>query len=190
MGSVKSGAALSCGCYNLERLSERAVHGLSKHPLYRVWASVKARCTNSNEKSYKNYGGRGVKLCEEWRDNPEEFIKWGINNGWKKGLELDKDIKAREMGLEPPLVYSPQWCQFVTKRKNNEITRHSVLITFNGVEKTIIQWARDIGITPNTLQNRIRRYKWPIEKALTEPVNKLLSTRKKHEVLPICKAMA
>lgn len=170
INSAKSGQVLSCGCYNLERLQERAKHGFYCHPLYRLWASVKARCTNENEKCYKNYGGRGVKMCDEWINDPEAFIKWCLNNGWKKGLDLDKDLKAKEMNLPPPLVYSPEWCQFITRKKNNNATRHNVEITFNGMTKNIVQWATYLGVVPNTLQNRIRRRGWSIEKAFTTSV--------------------
>lgn len=179
INTVKSGQTLSCGCYNLERLRGRVKHGLLRHPLYRIWASVKARCTNENEKSYKNYGGRGVVLCDEWLNDPEAFIKWGLNNGWEKGLDLDKDLKAKELNLQPPLIYSPEWCQFITRKKNNNATRHNVLITFNGMTKNIVQWAEHLGMVSNTLQNRLRRRGWSVERAFTEPVIKAPKNKNK-----------
>lgn len=170
-GAVKAGKVISCGCYNRQKSKDAVKHGLLKHPLYRLWASVKARCTNPNEKCYKNYGGRGVRLCSEWLNNPERFINWCLNNGWRKGLQLDKDIKAKQMGAEP-LLYSPVFCQFVTRKENNNSTRYNVLITHNGETRNIVQWAEHLGMVSNTLQNRIRRRNWSIERALTTPISK------------------
>lgn len=169
---VKSGSILSCGCYNKKKLRERAKHRLLKHPLYRLWAGVKSRCTNHKYKSYKNYGGRGVVVCAEWYDNPEAFIKWCLENGWKKGLFLDKDIIALEKNVPEPLIYSPEWCRFVTRKENNNNTRYTVFITFNGMTKNIVQWAEHLGMVSNTLQNRLRRRGWSVERALTTPVGK------------------
>lgn len=173
------GAILSCGCYNKQKLRDRAKHRLLKHPLYRLWANVKSRCYDPKNKAYENYGGRGVKMCDEWVNNPESFIKWCLNNGWAKGLFLDKDIKSIKLGLPSPLVYSPEWCNFVTRKENNNYTRYSVFITFNGVTRNIVQWADHLGMVPNTLQNRLRRRGWSVERALTEPVGKTPKNKNK-----------
>jgi len=171
INSAKAGTTVSCGCYNLEKLKERGTkHGYYNHPVYRIWAHVRSRCYNENCKEYFNYGGRGVEMCVEWKDDPKSMVEWCISNGWEKGLELDKDIKAKQMGV-PPLLYSPDRCMFVTKSVNLSETRHNVWYTYNGVTKTVCQWAEHIGVVKNTLQNRLRRYGWTIERALTEPTN-------------------
>lgn len=172
MTSIRNGQSLSCGCYSAEQTSKRAVrHGYHSHPAYRVWAHLKRRCYNVKAKEYPNYGGRGVEVCDEWKNNPGKFVEWAIQNGWAKGLDIDKDIKAKELGLDP-LLYSPEMCQFVTRRHNLSERRNSVKITYNGFTKTMAQWDEDMGFTKGTLRRRIIKYKWSVEKAFTEPIKK------------------
>lgn len=84
----------SCGCFRRQKAVARFVtHGLRRHPLYRIWADIKTRCYNKNALHYPRYGGRGVKMCSDWKKNPDHFIVWAVANGWRKGLKIDKDIK-------------------------------------------------------------------------------------------------
>ncbi len=113
--NVKRGKSRSCGCLERELTSKRSFkHGYSKtgklHPLYKVWSGVKERCVNKNHKSYKYYGGRGIELCKEWLDNPKSFIEWGLSNGYKKGLEIDR--------IDNDKSYSPINCRFITHQRN------------------------------------------------------------------------
>lgn len=85
-------------------------HGYSKHPLYRVWRHAKARCCNENNERYKYYGGRGITICDEWKNNPKAFIEWCLNNGWKKELEIDR--------INNNGNYTPENCRFVTHTEN------------------------------------------------------------------------
>lgn len=100
-------------------------HQLRTHPLYRVWLQMRYRCNSAKSPDYKNYGGRGVKICNEWGDF-KVFYDWCIQNGWQKGLQLDKDIKARQAGIEP-LLYSPDSCSFVTIKANTQNSRKAKL---------------------------------------------------------------
>lgn len=92
-------------------------HGYAKrneeHPLYSIWEAMKQRCYNPNNDQFEHYGGRGVKItCHEWITNPQKFIEWGINNGWQKGLYLDRI--DNEYGN-----YCPENCRFVTPSVSN-----------------------------------------------------------------------
>jgi len=115
----------SCGCNTAKAKSKAAIkthtkHGYltnKPHPLYSIYNAIMSRCYNKNTKSYKNYGAKGVIICDEWLHHPEVFIKWSIDNGWKKGLEIDKDIKVKNSK-----IYSPLTCMYVTKATN---IRHS-----------------------------------------------------------------
>jgi hypothetical protein len=98
------------------------------------------------------------------------FIEWGIANGWKPGLEIDKDIKAKELGVEP-LLYSPERCKFVTVKENCNSRRSNKYLTYNGVTKTIAEWADFTGIG-HVLYNRLKRKDWSIERCLTSPKQK------------------
>jgi len=90
-------------------------HGLRKHPLYSVWDGMTQRCTNQKTKAYKNYGGRGVVICDEWRGNFKPFYDWCLSNGWRKGLEIDR--------IDNDGNYEPSNCRFISHRLNNLNTR-------------------------------------------------------------------
>lgn len=88
-------------------------HGLSKHPLYRRWQDIKRRCYDPNFRPYPYYGGVGVTMCQEWLGHPERFIAWALEQGWKPGMEIDKDLK-----VPGNKVYSPEACSIVARRDN------------------------------------------------------------------------
>ena len=95
-------------------------HGLRGHPLYDVWAGMKARCSNKNHYGYKRYGGRGIKVCETWEKNFEFFYNWSLLNGYRKGLQLDR--------VDNDGDYEPENCRWVTRTVNmNNADRSSVV---------------------------------------------------------------
>lgn len=97
----------SCGCIHGETVR---THGLGKHPLYYTWHCMKKRCYNSENEGYKNYGGRGIMICDEWLNDFKVFYDWAMINGYKKGLEIDRRDNDGN--------YEPTNCRFVTRRKN------------------------------------------------------------------------
>jgi hypothetical protein len=159
VSNVKTGKKISCGC---KKGLGTPKHGLSEHPLYAAWENMYSRCYNAKVISYKNYGGRGVEMCNEWKDSPEVFIRWGLENGWQIGLELDKDIKGNGM------LYSPETCLFVTRKVNGNNRRVNRKIAYNGETKTLAEWADGLGISHSTFHHRLK--KWSIERAITEPL--------------------
>lgn len=86
--------------------------------LYGVWRAMHQRCFDKTSKSYHRYGGRGVTICPAWYKNFNAFEEWALTNGWQQGLQLDKDIKSNMLGISPP-VYSPDTCQFITRKHNS-----------------------------------------------------------------------
>lgn len=114
--NVKYGLNLSCGCMSytdmIDKLEEGQELAKFSHPLYAIWVNIKNRCYNKNSDHYLYYGAKGCEMCQEWRRSYDRFKKWCIENGWKQGLEVDKDIKGNS------LLYSPETCLIVTKQEN------------------------------------------------------------------------
>lgn len=155
--NLRTGDTKSCGCLKLDLLT---THGYTYHRLYRIWHDMLNRCENSNDPSYKNYGGRGIKVCEEWH-NPKAFIDWALMNGWIRGLQINR--------IDNNGNYESSNCNFVTNKENACNRRDSYFITYNGKTQNLSVWAEGIGISPNVL--RYRLLNWPIERALTELAN-------------------
>jgi len=110
--SLTSGHTKSCGCYAVESARKRMrTHGMTKTALYEVWSGMKARCNNKNNPAYKRYGNRGISVCNEWNDSFLLFYKWAINNGYKKGLMLDRTNNNGN--------YKPANCRFVNRSTQN-----------------------------------------------------------------------
>ena len=159
---LRSGITQSCGCIKREQNVEMfTTHGETHTPLYKLWGGIKNRCYNPNEPKYANYGGRGIKVCSEWESSYESFKNWCLQNGYKKGLTIErKDVDGD---------YSPQNCIFATQKvqQNNRTNNHR--ITYQGVNKTLSEWADYIGMGYKVLEHRINRG-WSIEDALTIPI--------------------
>lgn len=98
--------------------------GLCKNPLYQVWANMKNRCYRVNSEVYIRYGGRGIIVCKEWRDNPKSFIKWAEKSNYKKGLQIDRENNRGN--------YNPVNCRFVTRKINSQNRSNSLIWTVNG----------------------------------------------------------
>lgn len=139
-GSLSTGKTKSCGCLNKEASRARATkHGLAQHPLYRVWNGIKDRCLNPKTKCYKHYGGRGIFICQEWRDDFKVFYDWSIKNGYKEGLEIDR--------ADTNKGYSPDNCRFVTHSQNMMNTRsRGGNSKYKGMYKYRRKWAAKLGI--------------------------------------------
>lgn len=170
LDGLNRGNCISCGCAVAERLKRdkpASTHGLSSHPLYTVWKRMNERCYDERHKSYHNYGGRSVTVIESWRTNFINFFEWAKDK-WQEGLELDKDILYKEKhNAERGMIYSPEYCQFVTGKVNCRNTSQTRYITFNGESKSLVEWAEKIGISDKALGERLNRYGWSVEDALT-----------------------
>lgn len=168
--SLTSGNTRSCGCLQRERAAEaNTKHGMaqqgSPHPVYDIWYTMLRRCENPNNSAYKYYGGRGIAVCEEWHD-VQVFIDWALANGWKRGLTIDR--------IDNDGNYEPSNCRWATPKEQARNRRSNHLIAFNGKTQCLTDWAEETGVKWQTLVSRIDTLHWPIERALTEPVNERL----------------
>jgi len=129
----------------MERLTEK-----QRHILQQKLCDMKRRCYNPEEKFYKDYGGRGIKVCDEWMDKKEghgNFQKWAVENGWEEGRSIDRiDVNGN---------YEPSNCRWVTPEEQANNRRNNNYVTINGVTKTTSEWARQIGISQNAFTGRI-----------------------------------
>ena len=157
---LRAGKTRSCGCLAKNNF-DRTTHGLSHTPLYGVWRTMKTRCYDRNSNHYKNYGARGIVICDEWKNNFKAFYDWSMANGYAKGLTIDR------MNVDGN--YEPENCRWVTQREqcNNKTTNR--YITYKGQTKTIHEFADEYGIKYTTLWARINTYHWDVEKAIKTP---------------------
>lgn len=160
-----SGNTKSCGCLQKDLTSKRFTkHNNSTHPLYGVWTMMKQRCYNQNNKSYKNYGARGIKVCSEWKNDFDAFYKWSINNGYEHKLTIER--------LNVDGDYCPSNCTWVTQEHQQNNRRNNIVIEFGGFVGTLSQWSIRTGIPYATLRKRIVDLGWDTYEALSIPVRK------------------
>ena len=158
--SLRSGVTQSCGCLKLEILVKRSrTHGRRSTTEYRIWALMKDRCSNPNAPHWADYGGRGVCVCDTWRDSFEAFYD--------------------DMGPRPPSTtlgridndghYEPTNCEWQSWIKQQNNRRSNLLVTHNGKTMTVAQWSVETGISFTALWQRLEAG-WAIDDALTRPI--------------------
>ena len=164
--NLKNGSTISCGCYNKKNLARcRTKHGLYKSRIYNIYICMKERCYNPNTKSYKDYGDRGIEVCDEWlgEDGFKNFYEWSVANGYDNSLSIDRiNVNGN---------YEPSNCKWSTSTEQNNNTRRNNNITLNCETHTISEWSRIKGLSRNTLVARLRNG-WSIEDSLNKPVKK------------------
>jgi hypothetical protein len=137
-------------------------HNCIRNKLKSVARTIIARCYNPKHKGYKIYGGRGIHVCQEWKNNIELIVDWMIDNGWKEGLEIDR--------INNNGHYCPSNCRITTKKENCKNRRSNRLITIGSDIKTLSEWCDVYGINYCTVHDRIKNG-WDSVKAVITPVN-------------------
>lgn len=164
----KTAPIKSCGCllgHNAK--TAHRTHGGTYDRLYGVWCSMKSRCYYPDNKNYNIYGGRGVIVCDEWKDSYENFKEWAMSNGYQA------DAKRGECTIERINVdgnYCPENCTWKTIEEQENNRRDNHYVEYQGETHTISEWAKILGMAYNTLLNRIN-HGWAIERAFTEPIH-------------------
>lgn len=154
---LKNGNTKSCGCLRKEITSAlNAKHNLSKNNVYVTWQNLIQRCTNIKSEHYKDYGGRGIKVCDRWFSFENFYYDMGVR---PKGMSIDRiDVNGD---------YCKENCRWSTQKEQCNNKRSNLLIMYRGKIKTLMQWSEELGIKYSTLNSRINRSKWTIEKALS-----------------------
>lgn len=137
-------------------------HGETNTKLFRVWSHMKERCERKNHQYYKDYGGRGISVCEEWK----EFIpfkKWAEENGYSDGLTIDR--------IDNNGNYCPTNCRWVSQIVQHNNKRSNRIIEYNGMEYTLSMLARKFGMKSTTLKERLNAG-WSVKDAVEKPIRK------------------
>lgn len=158
---VLSGKVVSCGCYGRTLgATNTKTHGMSKTPLYRTWKNMRRRCDYMRGAEYYRYGGRGIRVCNEWA-NFTAFYEWAMQNGYQPGLSIDR--------IDNDGNYCPENCRWVTS-KDQALNRSSnSYITFNGETKHVSEWDKAIGSAKSGRVRARLNAGWSIERAVTTP---------------------
>ena len=151
---LRSGATLSCGCLRPKP------HGLRRNRVYGVWAGIIRRCTNPHEKSYSNYGGRGISVHDDWRRDFASFYRYVIDlpNFDQEGVSIDR--------IDNDGNYEPGNVRWVTKKEQARNARFNHMITYQNKTQCVLDWSRELGLNRDTIPERLKRG-WSVEKALT-----------------------
>lgn len=163
-----SGKTKSCGCLKRERIIKRSTtHGKRKTPEYDIWVAMRFRCNNPNDKSYPSYGGRGIKVCEDWQKF-ENFIR---DMGYRPGKEYSLDR------IDVNGNYCKENCRWATTEQQANNKRDTRKLTLDGETYNLTEWSKITGFASSTIYARLLRG-WSDEKAITTPLN--IEVRKKN----------
>lgn len=171
--SLKSGDSRSCGCHRDRLASARALkHGLTNTPEHATWRSMRSRCTDSKVPNFKDYGGRGISVCERW-DSFENFL---ADMGPRPSNKHSIDRKDNNGN------YEPGNCRWATRQEQAENKRSSIMVRLLGREQTVIAWCREFAIKHSSVYGYIKRNKcrpvdaisWALVRAAMNPETKTI----------------
>ena len=145
---MKSGVCKSCGCLHDEVATQRcydmAKHNMALTRIYKLWGGMLGRCNNPNNKDFPKYGGRGIKVCDEWRDFVN-FNNWANENGYSDELSIDRiDVNGN---------YEPNNCRWVTLAEQARNKRNNHFVEYNGETRCLKEWSRMTSSPQFTLRN-------------------------------------
>lgn len=164
LNSILRGKSVSCGCYNKEIASKNATtHGLcmtsdkEKHPDYGIWIKVKSRCYNLNDKNYKHYGAKGIKVCDRWKNSFENFIN---DLGWRPSKKYSLER------IDYNGDYDPVNCKWILKSHQSRNTSRTLKITHLGKTLCLLDWCKVLKLDYSKMRYRITDLKMTFEDAM------------------------
>lgn len=156
--NLRRGLVKSCGCLVVDALRSRATHGLSNTKEYDAWKSMLRRCYDPRTERYPVYGGRGIRVCERWRDGFENFLA-DIGFAPSQSHSIDRiDVNGD---------YEPQNCRWATPKEQSRNTSRNIRLTLNGQTKTLAEWAEGSQLRYRTIHRRVMEQGWSLQDALT-----------------------
>lgn len=159
--SLKNGKSTSCGCLTIERTKDvHTKHGRSRSPEYRIWTAMIQRCHNPRNSRFKDYGGRGIIVCQEWRESFDAFFEhMGMKPSSRHSIDRIKNDKP----------YGPRNCKWSLPHTQMTNRRNSFYVDVEGQQIALSDLAQSHHIPANTLRGRLVKG-WPLDRALNEPV--------------------
>lgn len=155
----------NCGCKH--EIPRHVTHNLSKTRLYTIYRSMVERCENPNSRSWEDYGGRGIQICDEWRQDFKTFYQWALDNGHKDNLTIDR--------IDNDGNYEPNNCRWVNYTVQARNTRGNRNIKINGETKCLTEWCEVLDVNIHTVKWRIANgmdHKTALLKPIKKRVNK------------------
>lgn len=120
------------------------------HRIHNIFDGMKQRCYNENDENYRFYGAKGIKICDEWLDNPKSFEDWALQNGYFDGLTIDRINENKD--------YSPENCRWITNINNAKYKSTTSIIDVDGKIHTGRDWSAILGFSVNLINTYIRKY--------------------------------
>lgn len=157
------GKTKSCGCYNSEKASQSCKNRTiipNKRIMY-IWQSMKQRCYKEDSISYKNYGAKGIKICNEWLNNPKVFYDWAINNGYEERLTIDRINNNGD--------YEPNNCRWTDWETQMRNTKHNIIINYQGETNCVKYFIDKYKLNQFAIYSRLKR-NWSVKDAIEKPV--------------------
>ena len=155
------GSGCKCKGYTIKRIGITS-HGESRTKLYKMWISMHERCERKDHPNYKNYGGRGIHVCDEW-ETYINFKEWSLSHGYEDGLSIDR--------IDNNGSYCPENCRFVTVKQQANNRRTNCFLEMDGILHTISEWSDITGVRYSLIYNRVQRG-WSLKDAITKPVKR------------------
>ncbi len=165
-GNLLNGHTQSCGC-NKHQQAVNRTHGQSRTRLYYVWRNMLNRCYNSKVSDYPNYGGRGISVCKEWKDDFGTFSEWAFSSGYNPKAKRGECTLERK---DPNRNYDPGNCRWATETEQANNKRSNQYIEYKGERLTLTQAAKATGVPYKTLHKRICVLHWDVDRALSTPI--------------------
>lgn len=167
LSDIRGGKTRSCGCLardlSKKRRPSNITHGGSRTRLYTIWRDMRSRCYNQKDICYPRYGGRGIKICDEWLNDFGAFQAWAFASGYEDGLTIDR--------IENDGDYRPDNCRWATHKAQANNRCSNKTITINGETHTLAEWSALSGVDKNTILSRVQRG-WTPDRLLEPPKNK------------------
>lgn len=170
VADLKNGNTKSCGCYQREVARKiKTKHNGCEERMYSIWCNMKTRCLNPNVPAYKDYGGRGITICQEWTDSYTAFRDWCLDNGYKDTLTIER--------IDVNRGYEPDNCTFIGKEKQPLNARSNHLVTYKGKTKTLTEWSRELHFGRGNF--RSKRGKFATDE---DTINHILSSHRNQKI--------